>query len=209
VSFDFQFEILSMTTTPLASGPLIPLHRRAKATIDVINGWEIAAHYPAEPPRAANALIDLTGRTVSEINGPETESMLKSLCGDNLPIRGLKTIHTRDVYRLTNARAIVFGEHLVENSINVTGGWASIGLYGPQSLAILQKITAIDLRDKSLGVGQCAQGPVFGVNVLFGHFADHWELHACPDMTQFLWEVLLDAGAEFHLKPAGKRWIGA
>lgn len=196
-------------TTPLASGPLIPLHRRAKATIDVIGGWEIAAHYPTEPPRTANALVDLTGRTVSEINGPDTESILNTLTADRLPIRGLKIVAGQDIYRLTNARAIVFGEHPVEHAINVTGGWASIGLYGSDSLAILQKITAIDLRDKSLGVGQCAQGPVFGVNVLFGHFADHWELHACPDMTQFLWEVLLDAGAEFNLKPAGKRWIGA
>lgn len=198
-----------MNTAPLATGPLIPLHRHSGAEIDVIAGWEIAGRYPTEPPRSANAMVDLTGRTVSEINGPETDTILRSLCGEELPIRGIKTVHGKDVYRLTNARAIVFGDSLVDNALNVTGGWASIGLYGPQSLAILQKITAIDLRNTSLGVGQCAQGPVFGVNVLFGHFADHYELHACPDMTQFLWEVLLDAGGEFALKPAGRRWLGA
>jgi glycine cleavage system aminomethyltransferase T len=197
-----------MTITPLAVGPLSPVHRREGATMETISGWETAVRYPSEPARTANALVDLTGRNISEINGPETESILQALANDRLPIRGLKSIAGRDIYRLTNARAIVIGSEPVDNSINVTGGWASIGLYGPQSVAILQKISAIDLRDSSLGVGQCAQGPVFGVNVLFGHFADRWELHACPDMTQFLWEVLLDAGEEFGLKPAGKSWIG-
>lgn len=198
-----------MTSVPLATGPLIPLHRKCGAEIDVISGWEIAGKYPHEPPRSANAIVDLTGRTVSEINGPDTESIITALTNDRLPIRGLKTVAGQDIYRLTSVRAIVFGDSPVESAINVTGGWASIGLYGPQSRAVLQKITAIDLRDRTLGVGQCAQGPVFGVNVLFGHFADHYELHACPDMTQFLWEVLLDAGSEFALKPAGRRWIGA
>jgi glycine cleavage system aminomethyltransferase T len=197
-----------MTTLPLASGPLIPLHRRAGATIETVFGWDTAVTYPSEPPRSGNALVDLTGRAVSEINGPETDAILKSLLPEGLPIRGLSTHAGRDLYRLTNVRAIVFGNDRVEGAIDVTGGWASIGLYGPDALAVLQKVTAIDLRDSYLGVGRCAQGPVFGVNVLFGRFGDHYELHACPDMTQFLWEVLLDAGEEFHLKPAGKRWIG-
>lgn len=197
-----------MTAAPIAAGPLIPAHRRAGATLGIVSGWETALNYPSEPARTANALVDLTGRCVSEFNGPETETLLRSLTGDHFPIRALKTVAGRDVYRLTNLRAIVFGAEPVENAINVTGGWATIGLYGPASLAILQKITAIDLRDRTLGVGQCAQGPVFGVNVLFGRFDDHYELHACPDMSQFLWEVLLDAGLEFHMKPVGQRWIG-
>lgn len=197
-----------MTTSPLACGPLSALHRKSGATIDLVSGWETAVKYPSEPPRSALALVDLTGRCVSEINGPGTDAAVTTLCGGDLPIRGLKTVSAGDIYRLTNSRAIVFGDQPVDHAIPVTGGWASIGLFGPQAVSVLQKITAIDLRARSLGVGQCAQGPVFGVNVLFGHFADHWELHACPDMTQFLWEVVLDAGREFDLKPAGRQWIG-
>ncbi len=197
-----------MTTPLLATGPLIPFHRRAGASIDMVSGWETAMKYPSEPASTGNALLDLTGRTVSEISGPGTAARLQLLCGGDVPIRAIHSIQGRDVYRLTDVRAIVMGGEPIEGAVNVTGGWASLGLYGSQGLSILQKITAIDLRDRSLGIGQCAQGPVFGVNVLFGRFANHYQLHACPDTTQFLWEVLLDAGEEFGLKPAGRKWIG-
>lgn len=197
-----------MIAPPVASGPLIPVHRQARATIETVSGWETAVKYPSEPAPTGNGLVDLTGRVVSEINGLETGTILNSLCGGDVAIRMLRTVSGCDFYRLTNVRAIVFGGDVIENAIDVTGGWASMGLYGPQSRGILQKITAIDLRDRILGVGWCAQGPVFGVNVLFGRFANHYELHACPDMAQFLWEVLLDAGEEYGLKPAGRNWLG-
>ncbi len=196
-----------MTITPLAVGPLMPLHRRANAKIETVCGWEAAVSYPSEPDRSANAIVDLTGRNVTEINGPQTDAVLLNVTAEPFPICGLRSVRDYDIYRLTNARVIIFGGQPIENSINLTGGWASIGLYGPQVRELLQKITAIDLRDSSLGIGRCAQGPVFGVNVLFGHFTDHWELHACPDMTQFLWEVLLDAGEEFLFRPVGRNWL--
>ena len=195
-------------SSPLATGPLIPVHRQAGAKIDMVSGWETAVKYPSEPAPTGNALIDLTGRTICEINGPGAREILRSLCGGETAIRTIQTIQDRDVYRLTDVRAIAIGGEVIDGAVNVTGGWASIGLYGPQAVEILQKVTAIDVRDRSLGIGRCAQGPVFGVNVLFGRFANHFQLHACPDMTQFLWEVLLDAGEEFDLKPAGRNWLG-
>ena len=39
----------------------------------------------------------------------------------------------------------------------------------------------------------------FPVEVRDGRF----ELHVCGDSAEFLWDVLLDAGKEFGLKPAG------
>ena len=40
-------------------------------------------------------------------------------------------------------------------------------------------------------------------NTLFGRFADRFELHVCSDSAEFFWDVLMDAGAEFGLRPAG------
>ena len=85
----------------------------------------------------------------------------------------------------------------------LTGGWASLALCGPDAERILNKVTAVDLRERTLPIGGCRQGPIFGVNTLFGRFANRFELHVCGDSAEFLWDVLLDAGAEFALKAAG------
>src|SRR5437870_2770513 len=99
-----------MISPPIAAGPLIPAHRQAGATIETVSGWETAVKYPSEPARTANALVDLTGRAVSEINGTDTDAALQSLCGGEVPIRAWRSISGRDIYRLTNIRALVFGD---------------------------------------------------------------------------------------------------
>ncbi|MBM4077897.1 MAG: hypothetical protein FJ267_19895, partial [Planctomycetes bacterium] len=137
---------------PIAVGPLIPLHRKSGASIEVQSGWEVAQSYPSQPSRSSNALIDLTGRFVTEISGPETDQWLKSYCNGDVAIRDVKSVSGCDVYRLTNVRAIVFSQSPIDSGVNVTGGWASIGLFGPEALSILQKMTAIDLRDSALGI---------------------------------------------------------
>ena len=90
----------------------------------------------------------------------------------------------------------------------MTGGWASLALVGPNARDILQKITAVDVRDVTFPILGCCQGPIFGVNTLFGHFEKHYELHVCSDSIEFLQEVLLDGGGEFGLQMAGSQFLG-
>ncbi|MBX3438198.1 MAG: hypothetical protein KF861_11955 [Planctomycetaceae bacterium] len=212
-----------------ARGPLVDWHRRAGATVDRLGCWEVALSYPVEPlHEGGSALVDITGRTVHELGGRNLSAELASLTGGEHPIRAIRAEAESGaaIYRLTDVRAIRFCDEnfpiglpakappptsnpeaaAPSSAIDVTGGWASLGLAGPHAREILQKVTALDLRDQTLPVGTCCQGPIFGVNTLFGRFATHYELHACPDMTEFLWEVLLDAGAEFDLRPAGLGW---
>ncbi len=89
------------------------------------------------------------------------------------------------------------------DALDVTGGWVSLALIGRDAERLLNKVTAVDLRERTMPVGGCCQGPIFGVNTLFGRFSDRFELHICGDSAEFLWEVLMDAGEEFGLKPAG------
>ena len=79
----------------------------------------------------------------------------------------------------------------------------TISVIGSDAERLLNKVTAVDLRERTLPVGGCCQGPLFGVNTLFGRFANRFDLHVCTDSAEFFWEVLLDAGAEFGLRPAG------
>ncbi|MBI5760442.1 MAG: hypothetical protein HZA46_18160 [Planctomycetales bacterium] len=191
-------------TTPIARGPLLDLQKRSGATIELVEGWQIAVRVPQLADRAGNTLVDLSHVPTFEINGPETGVALTSICGTDLPLRLIHSADGRHVYRLTLSRAIVFG-NVPSNTgaIDVTGGWTSLALIGPDAERILNKITAVDLRERTLPVQACCQGPIFGVNTLFGRFADRFELHVCSDSAEFFWDVLMDAGAEFGLLPAG------
>ncbi len=196
--------------TTIARGPLLDRHLQLGATVEALDGWQVALRYPQHPDRTGNALIDLSHVPTFEINGPGTGALLTSLCGADVPLRKIQSADGRHVYRLTPSRAIVFG-NVASNTgaIDVTGGWASLALIGPDAERILNKVTAVDLRERTLPVQACCQGPIFGVNTLFGRLADRFELHVCSDSAEFFWDVLMDAGAEFGLRPAGIEWISA
>lgn len=191
-------------TSPIARGPLLDLHRRAGATVVVKDGWQVATRYPQAVERTGNVLIDFSHWPTFEINGPETGPALTTLCGADVPLRKIHSADDRHVYRLTPSRAIVFGSVPPHTgAIDVTGGWASLALIGPDAERILNKVTAVDLRERTLPVQACCQGPIFGVNTLFGRFTGRFDLHVCSDSAEFFWDVLMDAGAEFALRPAG------
>lgn len=196
---------MSLSTPPIAQGPLAEWHHRHGATVVLRDGWMIAARYPGEPHPGGNMLVDFAHRATWEINGPEVGQRLTGLCGGDVALRRIHDGNGWQAYRLTPGRAIVFGRPsaAIPDALDVTGGWVSLSLSGPDAERILNKVTAVDLREETLPVNGCCQGPIFGVNTLFGRFANRFELHACGDSTEFLWEVLLDAGSEFGLKPAG------
>ena len=196
------------TSAPIARGPLIDFHRQAGATLQLVEGWEIAVRYPQEPDQRGNALIDISHKATWEINGRDTGAALQTLCGADVPLRTIHPHGDRQVYRLTPDRAIAFGGgpiHLAgaATALDVTGGWASFALLGPDRERILNKLTAVDVRERTLPLRGCCQGPIFGVNTLFGRFANRFELHVCTDSALFFHEVLRDAGSEFHLRLAG------
>jgi aminomethyltransferase len=193
-----------MTVTTIARGPLFERHRQLGATVEVLDGWQVAVRYPQQSDRTGNALVDLSHVPTFEINGPETGAALNSMCGVDVPLRKIHSADGRHAYRLTPSRAIVFGKlSPSDRAIDVTGGWTSLALVGPDAERILNKVTAVDLRERTLPAQACCQGPIFGVNTLFGRFADRFELHVCSDSAEFFWEVLMDAGQEFGLRPAG------
>lgn len=190
---------------PTAQSPLIAMHRRLGAQVETRDGWLVAVKYADEPSSIGNALVDLAHRPTWELGGPEVGQQLCGLCGADVAVRRIHVGDSCQAYRLTPGRAILFGKVPIppQSALDVTGGWVSLALIGRDAERLLNKVTAVDLRERTLPVGGCCQGPIFGVNTLFGRFADRFELHICGDSAEFLWEVLLDAGEEFGLKPAG------
>ena len=194
-------------TTPIARSSLLDAQIRAGARIELQDGWQVAVRLPREPALGGNALVDLTHRSTFEINGPSTVSAVQTLCGAEVALRRIHRATGWEAYRLTPTRSIVFGRNPEGEALDVTGGWGTLALIGPNARDIIQKITAVDVRDVTLPVLSCCQGPVFGVNTLFGRFERHYELHVCSDSVEFLQEVVLDAGAEFNLQPAGLQFF--
>lgn len=200
---------MAIAFSPIARGPLLDVHRRGDAKLQSVDGWEIAISYPRESG-VMNALVDLSHWPTHEINGRDTASALAGICGSDVPVRTIRVTGSQHAYRLTPSRAILFGYRDVDGrAIDVTGGWASLALIGPDAERILNKVTAVDLRERTLPVGGCCQGPLFAVNTLFGRLPGRFELHVCSDSAEFFWDVLMDAGAEFDLKPAGVEFYRA
>jgi sarcosine oxidase gamma subunit len=189
----------------IAQSPLIAMHRRLGARVETRDGWLVAVKYADEPSSIGNALVDLAHRPTWELSGPEVGQQLAELCGADVPLRKIHTGDGWQAYRLTPARAILFGTipTVPTGALDVTGGWVTLALIGRDAEKLLNKVTAVDLRERTIPVRGCCQGPIFGVNTLFGRFADRFELHICGDSAEFLWDVLMDAGEEFGLKPAG------
>ena len=190
---------------PIAQSPLTSLHRRLGARVETRDGWLVAVKYADEPNSSGNALVDLAHRPTWELGGPDVGQRLAELCGVDVPLRRIHSAEGWQAYRLTPGRAIIFGKipKTPAGALDVTGGWVSLALIGRDIERLLNKVTAVDLRERTLPVEGCCQGPIFGVNTLFGRFANRFELHICGDSAEFLWEVLMDAGEEFGLKPAG------
>lgn len=193
-------------SSPAPRGPLYGWHVQAAAQFGLVDGWPVAMRYPPrEPLPGSNILVDLSHWSAWELGGRETGRGVEELCGTDVPLRQIRPLDAGYLCRLTPGRALYFGKlsKPVWGAIDVTGGWSAVVLAGPDRERILSKVTAIDLRDTTLPPLACCQGPVFGVNTLFCRFPDRFELHVCPDSLQFFWEVLLDAGREFGLQPAG------
>ena len=151
---------------------------------------------------------------MTELNGPRTGELVTGLVGTDVAVRRTAAGRAGMVSRLTPTRAIVFGDPGPEVMadpavVDVTGGWATIVLAGPDAINILSLLTSADLRTRAMPVAACRQGPIAGINTLLCHFAGHWELHACPDSVLSLWEALLDEGRSYGLRVVGAERLGS
>jgi sarcosine oxidase, subunit alpha len=91
--------------------------------------------------------------------------------------------------------------------LNVTAGMAAVNLAGPKARDILAKVTAVDLSGSSFPYMACREGEVAEVPAVLlrvGFVGETgWEIHFPAEYGEYLWDVLLDAGKDFNLKPFG------
>src|SRR5687767_13046542 len=106
---------------PIARGPLVDVHRRAGATLEIVNGWEVAVRYPDEPVSgtacepplmigdiASNSIIDLSHWGTYEVGGADVDVTLRAMVGEDVPVRRIVVRDGLSAYRLTARRGILF-----------------------------------------------------------------------------------------------------
>ncbi len=83
--------------------------------------------------------------------------------------------------------------------------YAQLAIQGPKAAATLQKLTATPLKD--IKYYWFTDGAVAGVPARIAHTGytgeDGFEIYIPPDSAQQVWNKILDAGAEFGIKPCG------
>ncbi len=206
----------SPKSAPTARGPLVAWHRRAGGRIETVAGWEICVSHPVQPDApdsGGNLLLDWSHRSVTELGGPRVSELISGLVGTDVAVRRMAAGRSGIVCRLTPSRAIVFGDPGSgvlgdPAAVDVTGGWSTLVLAGPDVVNVLSLLSSADLRTRAMPVAAVRQGPVAGINTLVCHFAGHWELHACPDSVVSLWEAVLDEGRAYGLQVAGAERLG-
>jgi aminomethyltransferase len=102
-------------------------------------------------------------------------------------------------------------EHIAKaNQLNATVDFASdryaqLAIQGPKALATLQKLTATDLAP--IQYYHFTDGEVSGTPARIARTGytgeDGFEIYIAPNQAERIWNEILDAGAEFGIKPCG------
>ncbi|MEO1250054.1 MAG: FAD-dependent oxidoreductase, partial [Pseudomonadota bacterium] len=182
-------------------------------------------------------LLDMSAFSKFEVTGPDAEIWLEGLFANRIPkkigriglchllslnggVRSEFTVYKRGEqdYYLVSAGAMerhdfdilqksLNGERVSVNKVTTQHG--VLVLAGPQSRALLQKLTDADLSNEAfkwltgqfINVG-FAQAHALRVNFV-GELG--WELHHPIEMQNYIFDELFKAGEEFDLKPFGIR----
>jgi sarcosine oxidase, subunit alpha len=90
---------------------------------------------------------------------------------------------------------------------NLTSTYAAVNLAGPRARDVLARLTALDLSPAALPYLGAAEGTVAGIPTLLlriGFVGElGFEMHFPADYGEAMWDALLEAGADFGIRPFG------
>jgi sarcosine oxidase subunit alpha len=93
------------------------------------------------------------------------------------------------------------------HAVNVTSTYAAVNLAGPRARDVLARLTTLDLSPAALPYLGAAEGMVAGIRTLLlriGFVGElGFEMHFPADYGEAMWDALLEAGAEFGIRPFG------
>ena len=99
------------------------------------------------------------------------------------------------------------GSGMCVHITNVTGGMGAVNVAGPKARDTLTKLTDRDLGNKRFGYMRCRRAEVAGVPSVMlriGFVGETgWEIHFPAEYGEHVWDAIMEAGAEFDIRPFG------
>jgi glycine cleavage system aminomethyltransferase T/glycine/D-amino acid oxidase-like deaminating enzyme len=184
--------------------------------------------------RETCALVDLSAFTVLDVTGPGALATMQHLAVAQLDGPAGRVVYTSfldenggfvadlTVMRLAHDRfRVVTGgatgrsdakwisDHLVGDTsvADATGGWTTIGLWGPNARAVLSAVTAADVSPEGFKFGTCREIEIGSTVVLASRISYvgelGWELYVPIEQGAGVWDALWAAGQSHGLIAAG------
>ncbi|MCR9213217.1 MAG: FAD-dependent oxidoreductase [Proteobacteria bacterium] len=181
-------------------------------------------------------LFDQTSFAKFRLEGPDAEKVLNRVCANNVAVEPGRLVYTQwlnerggieadltvtrlaeDAYLIVTAGASQIREfHYLKDRIpedarciltDVTSSMAVLGIQGPNSRALMQKLTSTDMSNDAFAFGS-SQEIELGYALVRASRITYmgelgWELYIPTEFAQGVYDTVVETGAEFDLKHAG------
>jgi heterotetrameric sarcosine oxidase gamma subunit len=198
--------------------------------------WFEFAQQEQKAAREGVAMIDYTMLGKLMVEGKDAESFLQRVCTNNMAMKPGRVVYTLmlntrggiesdvTVARHADDSFMVMSSishtrkdyvHLRDNILpdeevrlrDVTPSYGVLGLMGPQSRAVLAKVTGVDLSNEAFRFNSfqsfhIGHAKVFAQRLSYSGELG-WEVFVTPDFAEHVFDVLMEAGAEFGLRLIG------
>lgn len=211
---------------------LSPLHHRliaAGAVLTETGGWLQAEHF-GDPDAEAGAIqsaagmLDRSAAHKLELKGKTLHQFLASILGGTSPVPGCAAIAEWGyACRITSEHAILVAKDTSTTvpvsvpdepsrtncvyGLERTNGYGVLWVCGPAAVGVLRKLTSLDIQEKSFPNLSCAVAPLAAVRaVIVRKDATRfpgYEVLFSREYGEYLWDVTMEAGLEFGLRPFG------
>jgi heterotetrameric sarcosine oxidase gamma subunit len=212
-----------------AASPLEPWLLEAAARFEARDGWRVAVSFGAledelEALRGSAGIADRSPMGKLELQGTpealgsllagvvpggppeagETADLDGALLWLSSPDRALAICQPADTANLWDLLGALCGVSPHCGVVELTAGLAAIELRGPRARELLERLTAIDVRDTGLPTGGVRAGAVAEVPAtLLRPEDDSFLILVGAQEAPDAWEIVIDAGAPLGARPVG------
>jgi len=186
--------------------------------------------------RTAVGVFDQSSFGKFVVEGPDAEAVLSQVCANDIAVEVGRVVYTQwlnergtieadlTVMREADERFLVvtaaatqvrdlawLKDHLPSAArcaaVDVTSGFAVLGVMGPNSRALLSTITTADLSTEAFPFGHSREIDLAYARVRASRITYvgelGWELYIPTEFAAAVFDAIVAAGAEFSLRPAG------